>query len=181
MPRGTMRDQSTRLKTVLVFVAAAFFAACEGDNAGPVAAAQPATSMGASPAAQGPAWAPMTGKQAPSANVSKLQAWKDAEMIASLGEGRLEVIGTGDSMAPVYGDNTILVISRIPFEQLQSGMTIAYVNLKGHRVVHQLVSQDRLGWRVQGFNNEVEDRERVTRDNLIGVVYASLAYDPTLK
>jgi len=110
-----------------------------------------------------------------------MQAWKDAELIASLGEGRLEVVGSGDSMRPMYGENTILVISRIKFEALQTGMTVAYTNERGHRVAHQLLSQDRLGWRIQGLNNEVEDRERVTRDNLIGVVYASLAYDPNLK
>lgn len=84
-------------------------------------------------------------------------------------------------MRPMYGDNTILVISRVRYEALQSGMTIAYTNQHGHRVVHQLLVADRLGWRVQGLNNEVEDRERVTRENLIGVVYASLAYDPNLK
>jgi hypothetical protein len=117
----------------------------------------------------------------PSANVSRLQAWKDAELIASLGDGRLEVVGSGDSMRPMYGDNTILVISRIKFEDLQSGMTIAYTNEHGHRVVHQLLAKDRLGWRIQGLNNEVQDLERVTRENLIGVVYASLAYDPNLK
>ena len=110
-----------------------------------------------------------------------MQAWRDAELIASLGDGRLEVVGSGDSMRPMYGDNTILVISRIKFEELQSGMTIAYTNDRGHRVVHQLLVADRLGWRVQGLNNEVEDHERVTREDLIGVVYASLAYDPSLK
>jgi len=84
-------------------------------------------------------------------------------------------------MRPMYGENTILVISRLKFEDLQAGMTIAYTNDRGHRVVHQLLAKDRLGWRIQGLNNESEDRERVTRDNLIGVVYASLAYDPNLK
>lgn len=150
----------------LVVSFALLVAGCEGDGAAPVAAAQPAPVMG--------------GKATPSANVSKLQAWKDAEMIASLGEGRLEVVGTGDSMAPVYGENTILVISRIAFEALQPGMTIAYTNQRGHRVVHQLFAKDQRGWRIQGFNNEVEDQDRVTRENLIGVVYASLAYDPNL-
>jgi len=147
-------------------VAGLLMAGCEGDNTPPVAKAAPAASLG---------------KSTPSANISRLQAWKDAELIASLGEGRVEVVGTGDSMAPVYGDSTILVISRIPFEELQPGMTVAYGNLRGHRVVHQLLTKDRLGWRIQGFNNETEDKERVTRENLIGVVYASLAYDPNLK
>jgi len=92
----------------------------------------------------------------------------------------MEVIGSGESMQPVYGENTILVISKIPFDELKTGMTIAYMNQRGHQVVHQLVVKEAAGWRVQGVNNEVEDRERVTRDNLIGVVYASLAYNPAL-
>lgn len=119
-------------------------------------------------------------KAVPSANVSRLQAWKDAELIASLAPGRLEVVGSGDSMRPMYGDNTILVIARIPFLELQTGMTVAYTNQRSHRVVHQLLERDRLGWRIQGLNNAEEDRERVTAENLIGVVYASLAYDPDL-
>lgn len=142
---------------------------CESDSSAPVKS--PSTT---------PAPALGSGKATPTANVSKLQAWKDAELIASLGPGRLEVIGTGDSMRPVYGDATILVISRVPFDQLKSGMTVAYTNVRGGRVVHQLLEKDRLGWRIQGLNNATEDRERVTRENLIGVVYASLAYDPSL-
>lgn len=160
--RCTLRELGSLGATMLAVI----LAGCEGDGAAPVAA--PVTPL------------PQMGKATPTANISKLQAWKDAELIASLGEGRLEVIGTGDSMAPVYGENTILVISRIAFDQLQSGMTVAYTNQKGHRVVHQLLAKDRLGWRIQGFNNEVEDRDRVTQENLIGVVYASLAYDPNL-
>ena len=164
-----MRDLSLFHRAVVLGLAATTLlgmSGCEGDGAAPVAAA--------------PAPAQQMGKATPTANISKLQAWKDAELIASLGEGRLEVVGTGDSMAPVYGDNTILVISRITFDQLQSGMTVAYTNQRGHRVVHQLLSKDSQGWRIQGFNNEVEDRERVTQENLIGVVYASLSYDPNL-
>lgn len=171
---------------------AVFSVACSADDAKP---AQPGVAPTLTPAPAvpqptitpppaltvAPAKSPTAAKAVPSANVSRLQAWKDAELIASLGEGRLEVIGSGDSMRPMYGENTILVISRIKFEELQPGMTIAYTNEREHRVVHQLLAKDRLGWRVQGLNNEVEDRERVTRDNLIGVVYASLAYDPALK
>ena len=152
--------------SALVAIGCLFSAGCEGDGVEAVVKTTPA---------------PALGKSTPSANISKLQAWKDAELIASLGEGRLEVVGTGDSMAPVYGDNTILVISRIAFEELRPGMTVAYTNLREHRVVHQLLAKDRLGWRIQGLNNEVQDKERVTRENLVGVVYASLAYDPNLK
>lgn len=155
-----------RTTSVALFVAGGLIlGGCESDGVTPAVKDKPAAQLG---------------KSTPSANISKMQAWKDAELIASLGEGRLEVVGTGDSMAPVYGESTILVISRIAFEELQPGMTVAYANLRGHRVVHQLLTKDRLGWRIQGLNNEIEDQERVTRENLIGVVYASLSYDPHL-
>jgi hypothetical protein len=82
-------------------------------------------------------------------------------------------------MAPVYGDSTLLVIAKVEFDHLQPGMTVAYQNVRGRRVVHQLLESTSSGWRVQGLNNETADRERVTRENLIGVVYASLASDPS--
>lgn len=112
----------------------------------------------------------------PSANVSKLQAWRDAELIASLAPGRTEVMGTGDSMKPVYGENTILVLSKIDFNDLKAGMTVVYLNGRGRHVAHQLLVRERDAWRVQGLNNRDEDIERVTRTNLVGVVYASLTY-----
>lgn len=128
-----------------------------------------------------PAAAALTGAKAstratPSANVSKLQAWKDAELIASLAPGRTEVMGTGDSMKPVYGENTILVLSKIEFSKLQAGMTVVYLNRRGRHVAHQLLAREQDAWRVQGFNNRDEDAERVTATNLVGVVYASLTY-----
>ena len=117
-----------------------------------------------------------SGKDAPAANVSKLQAWKDAEAIAALAPGRTEVIGAGDSMRPVYGENTILVISKIAYDELKPGMNVVYTNRVGKLVVHQTLAPEAKGWRVQGINNAREDKDRVTRENLFGVVYASLAY-----
>jgi len=79
-------------------------------------------------------------------------------------------------MAPVYGDNTLLVINPIPYDDLQPGMTVAYVNSRGVRVVHKLVSRTKAGWFVIGFNNARIDEDLVTPENLIGVIYASFHY-----
>jgi hypothetical protein len=132
--------------------------------------------------AEKPAQAPASASReknaqdAPAANVSKLQAWKDAEAIAALAPGRTEVIGAGDSMKPVYGANTILVISKIAYDDLKPGMSVVYSNRVGKLVVHQTLAREAKGWRVQGINNTREDKDRVTRENLVGVVYASLSY-----
>ncbi len=114
---------------------------------------------------------------APGSDVSRLQAWKDAEALAALDPNRLTVIGTGASMRPVYGENTVLVLQKVRFVDLAEGMTVAYRNATGNVVVHTLLKRTDEGWRVAGLNNRVEDRERVTPYNVIGVVYASFAHD----
>ncbi len=120
-------------------------------------------------------------KSAPATDVRRIEAWRDAERVAAADDRRTTVIGSGESMRPIYGENTVLVISKIAYEDLQPGMQIAYTNDTGRRVVHVLIAQDTRGWRVQGLNNVGEDNERVTRYNLIGVVYASFATDEELK
>lgn len=116
-----------------------------------------------------------TAKLVPSTNTSRVQAWKDAELVASMGEGRASAAGSGGSMQPVFGSNTMVVISKIAYEDLKAGMTVAYMNRKGHQVVHQILVKKSDGWKVQGLNNEVVDQELVTRYNLLGVIYASFA------
>lgn len=115
------------------------------------------------------------GKAPPATDVGKMQAWRDAEQIVGNDETRMTVIGSGESMLPIYGENTVLVLTKIDFENLKPGMQVGYVNGGGRRVVHVLLAKDAQGWRVQGLNNDAVDRERVTRYNLIGVVYASFA------
>lgn len=113
----------------------------------------------------------------PSAGVTRLQAWQDAEALAALDPNRLTVIGSGESMRPVYGENTVLVLQKVAYGDLTEGMTVAYRNAAGRIVVHTLLAIEGDGWRVAGINNPNEDRGRVTRYNLIGAVYASFAHD----
>ncbi|HTQ30515.1 MAG TPA: S24/S26 family peptidase [Opitutaceae bacterium] len=115
-------------------------------------------------------------KTPPTADVGKLQAWHDAEMLANRSAGRSAAAGAGTSMLPIYGDNTMLVISAVPYDTLRPGMTVAYRNRRGIEVVHKLVEKLSRGWRVEGLNNDEEDPELVTPQNLIGVVYATLNY-----
>lgn len=123
---------------------------------------------------------PVAPKPAPATDVGKVQAWRDAERVAARDTNRVTVIGTGESMRPIYGENTVLVLTKIEYEQLKSGMQVGYVNEAGRRMVHVLLNQDARGWMVQGLNNEAMDQERVTRYNLIGVVYASFVTDGEL-
>ncbi len=125
----------------------------------------------------------LVSKAVPATDVGRMQAWDDAERVVALGEGRLTMIGTGKSMQPVYGEGTVLVLTKIDFADLKPGMQVAYVNDDGRQVLHVLIAYDpeRLGWKVRGLNNESEDRARVTSSNLVGVVYASFAPGEGLK
>lgn len=111
----------------------------------------------------------------PSANVSRLQAWKDANAVAARGTGRESLVGAGTSMSPIFGDNTMLVITPIDYSQLRAGMTVVYMNRHNRRVAHQLIAHEAKGWKAQGLNNPEEDNDYVTPENLIGVVYASMS------
>ncbi len=115
---------------------------------------------------------------APTAGASQREIWHDAELLAARESGRDVLVGAGESMAPVYGDGSVLVIRPVPYEQLRAGMTVVYLNREGRRVAHRLWRQEAKGWRARGLNNTEPDAELVTPQNLLGVVYASLARDP---
>lgn len=97
-------------------------------------------------------------------------------MVAAREPGRIPVVGEGSSMQPVYGDNTMLVVSPIDYDQLRPGMMVAYVNQRGMRVVHKLVQKLADGWQSMGLNNDRVDDDLVTRKNLVGVIYASINF-----
>jgi len=109
---------------------------------------------------------------------ARREAWHDAELLAAIEPGRDVLLGAGDSMAPIYGDGTILVIRPVAFEDLREGMTVVYLNSEGRRVAHRLVRHEQEGWRAQGLNNRDPDSELVTARNLVGQLYASLARPP---
>lgn len=114
------------------------------------------------------------GSKTSSRTSQRLGAWHDAEDISAAGPGRTTVVGSGESMAPLYGDGTVLVLNRVPFGELRAGMNVAYLNREGRKVVHRLLEPTHAGWRLQGLNNGFVDREAVTPENFLGVVYASL-------
>lgn len=138
------------------------FSGCETDSSTPVTpATRTAGNLGAPQAV-------------PSADIKKVDAYKDATLLASRGAGRQALVGGGASMNPVYGDNTMLVVHPIEYADLKAGMTVVYLSKSGRRVAHQLIAKESKGWRAQGINNPGEDQELVTPENLIGIVYASM-------
>lgn len=110
----------------------------------------------------------------PSSTVERSSVLNVARTIEMQGANRQAGVGGGDSMAPIFGDNTVLVIAPIAFEDLEKDMMVAYRNTQGHRVVHRLAMKRGQVWMAIGINNRDFDPEPVTRANLLGVVYAVL-------
>lgn len=75
------------------------------------------------------------------------------------------------------GDNTILIIKPVSFDELDEGMIVAYRDKDANRIVHQSVLKADVNGIAKGWNNKVVDDEYVTKDNLIGVVLGVLYYE----
>jgi len=147
----------------MLFVLVAFLAGCESVPEASVSGSVQRTERGkASP---------------PSVDVTRNQAWRDAEAVAGLEPGRFTVIGAGKSMLPIYGENTVLVLQKVPYANLVAGMNVAYRNERGAVVLHRLIAKEPDGWRAIGLNNPEEDATRVTPYNLLGIVYVAFAND----
>ena len=114
----------------------------------------------------------------PSSTASRGEIFQAADMLRRGEAGRHMGSGAGDSMAPVYGENTMLVITPIEFDELEQGMIVAYRSKDGRRIVHRLEYKQGDRWIARGLNNQALDPEPVTRDNLLGVVYAVLTAAP---
>lgn len=78
-------------------------------------------------------------------------------------------------MNPIYGDNTMMVVKPLPFDQLTATHVVVFMNSAGRRVAHQLISRVGRGWLSQGINMAKADSDIVTPENYIGVVYITFA------
>lgn len=57
-------------------------------------------------------------------------------------------------------------------------MMVGYLNSDGYRVLHRLVRPaGKDAWIAKGINNAREDKDKVTRKNLLGVLYSVLYND----
>ncbi len=86
------------------------------------------------------------------------------------------LVGSGNSMLPLYRDHTVVVTQRIAMSDLRAGMTAVYVGESGRPVAHALVKKTSEGWIAMGIGNASCDSTLVTEGNLLGVVVK--AYQP---
>jgi hypothetical protein len=87
------------------------------------------------------------------------------------------LVGSGDSMLPLYKDHTVVVTQKVAVADLKAGMTAVYLGDSGRPVAHVLVRMTSDGWIAMGVGNVKCDETLVTQDNLLGVVVK--AFEPT--
>jgi hypothetical protein len=125
-------------------------------------AARPTISADLSPAAE---------------RVAPVDAWTLAEAYAAGRTGTKVLVGSGDSMLPLYPSRTVLVVQPMNMADLRSGMTVVFIGDSGRPVAHTLVRNTARGWIAMGIGNTVPDRRTVQFRNYIGTVVK--AYLPT--
>jgi phage repressor protein C with HTH and peptisase S24 domain len=116
-------------------------------------------------------------QSAPTSTVSSAQARSAARTVVRNEPDSYLAQGLGNSMQPVYGNNTTFLITPIAWDDLRAGMNVAYRDPFGDQIVHTLLYERDGSWVVQGVNNDAPDKYHVTRQNLIGVVYGSFQSD----
>jgi hypothetical protein len=109
--------------------------------------------------------------------VQPFQALSLAKQYTAAHPGTDFLVGSGDSMLPLYRDHTVVVTARTSLAQLKAGMTVVYIGGTGRPVAHVLVSKSARGWIAMGVGNAKCDATPVTEANLVGVVVK--AYTPT--
>lgn len=104
-------------------------------------------------------------------------AWDQALKDASHLNGGDVVVGSGDSMAPLYRHRTVLVIEAQDYHALKAGMTVVFFGDQGFPIAHTLVEKTKTGWTAAGVGNSHLDRNRVTTRNYVGTAVKD--YSPT--
>jgi hypothetical protein len=87
------------------------------------------------------------------------------------------LVGSGDSMLPLYRDHTVVVTQQVAVAELRAGMTAVYFGDSGRPVAHVLVKKTSDGWIAMGIGNASCDSTTVTKENLLGIVVK--AFEPT--
>ncbi len=83
--------------------------------------------------------------------------------------------GSGKSMLPYYGDNSVLIIETASYNKLKMGMSVVYRDNNGDLVGHLLQVKFGNDWYVRGFNNKKQDPQVVTERNYVGVIFGILS------
>ena len=111
----------------------------------------------------------------PNTIVTFERAISDAERLVSHKNDWKIMRGSGKSMLPYYGDNSVLIIETASYNKLKMGMSVVYRDSNGDLVGHLLQVKFGNDWYVRGFNNKKQDPQVVTERNYVGVIFGILS------
>jgi len=97
-------------------------------------------------------------------------AWREAHAYIAERPGADVVLGSGDSMLPLYRSRTLLVTELRPYQDWLPGQTEVFGGDHGWPVAHLLVAKTAEGWRVVGAARAEYDETLVTPRNYLGTV-----------
>ena len=112
--------------------------------------------------------------------VTMREAWALAEAFVASHPRSGILVGSGDSMLPLYPDRTVLVVQPVEMSELQRGMTVVFIGDKGRPVAHALIEKTPRGWLAMGAGNREPDDTRVQFRNYIGTVVRAFVPNPGL-
>src|SRR5690554_1797470 len=70
---------------------------------------------------------------------------------------------SGDSMFPRYPERSILVLEPVPFNELEKGLGVVFLDKNGGVIHHRLSYKNNRGyWVARGDNNDFFDADQVT-------------------
>lgn len=106
--------------------------------------------------------------------VSPEQAIADAKIIQKGHPTWNLFAGSGFSMDPFFGDNSLLFVEKTPISKMKPGMVAVFTDHQGDTVAHTVVRVTPEGLVTKGLNNSTIDPTPVTHERLIGAVIGRL-------
>ena len=104
-------------------------------------------------------------------------ATRQAKSYVAAHAGAQIALGSGDSMLPLYKNNTVIVVAPAPMSALHRGMTVVFVSSEGWPVAHVLVEKRADGWVTMGLHNSDYDAHPMNEANYVGVVARAYQVD----
>ncbi len=102
--------------------------------------------------------------------VSPFDAIEGAKKYVSAHPGSDYSIGSGNSMAPLYRDHSVIVTERKELGSLHVGQTVVFMGSQGVPVAHTLIARSGSGWVTMGLGNAEPDQGVLTDAAYMGVV-----------
>ncbi len=112
--------------------------------------------------------------RAPASAIDYQFAVKEAKAIIESQEHWQLMRGSGNSMEPLFGEGSLLLVEKASINQIRPGMVVVYRDSSGMLVAHNVERVEITGVQAKGINNSAADPELVTTENLIGVVFGYL-------